>query len=98
MAIDISAIMQSIHDNADWAEARSLTKAKAFATAARRYLMLTPQQSSQPGGFSTTLGAQQIKEMLDEANEFINANTSADGSDTSGSATVRLMGVRHGFR
>lgn len=98
MAIDIGAILQAIHDNADWPETRSLTKAKAFATAARKYLMLTPQQSAQPGGFSSSLSVVQIKAMLDEATEYIATNTDANGSALSGAGTVRIMGVRHGFR
>lgn len=97
MTINIDDILQAIHDNADWPESMSLTKAKSFASAVRRYLLLVPQQSSQPG-FTTTLNISELSNQLALANQFIADNTSSDGTTLAGHNTSVILGVVHGFR
>lgn len=91
MAIELDAIVDTLLDNASWKEEASLTKAKAFATAARQYLLVSPAQSSQPGGFSISLSVDQIKSLLDEASAFVVASQQASNG-------VQILGAAHGFR
>jgi hypothetical protein len=91
-AIDLQQIAEVININADWPETMDLAKAKLFASAARRFLFFTPNNSSQPGGFNTQFDLGMIKQLLDQATEFIKS------VDPSFSASVSIMGVRHGHR
>lgn len=93
MEIDLKEISEIINANADWLETRDVSKAKLFATAARRFIMFTPSNSAQPGGFSTSFDMATISRMMDQAVEFItNNDPSFDIS------SVSIIGVRHGFR
>lgn len=94
MAVEIDAVIEALVDNADWQETNSVAKARLFVTAAKRFLILSPQSSQQPGGFQMTMSVQQIKQMLDEASSFV----TSQGSANDGGASVRILGVRHGFR
>lgn len=92
-AIDLQNIAEVINTNADWPETMDLVKAKAFASAARRMLLFTPSQSSQPGGFGTSFDLAMIKQLLDQATEFITNNDT-----TASNGSVSILGARHGFR
>ncbi|XZE20853.1 hypothetical protein SH449x_000743 [Pirellulaceae bacterium SH449] len=89
--VDMNEIIETINTNADWPETMSLTKAKLFASAVRRYIIFSPKQSSQPGGFGLTIDTVTMKQLLDQAQEFITANDPSLSS-------FSILGVRHGHR
>ncbi len=90
-SVDMEEIIETINTNADWPETMSLEKAKLFASAVRRYIIFSPKQSSQPGGFGLTIDTSIINELLKQAQEFITANSTSNSS-------YSILGVRHGFR
>lgn len=94
MATEIDAVIDTILENAGYAEELSLAKAKLFATALRKFLILHPAQSTSPGGYTTTLSVVQAKQMLDEATSFITSNQNA----ANGGSSISILGARHGFR
>lgn len=94
MANEIDAVIDTILANAGYAEELSLEKARLFATALRKFLILHPAQSTSPGGYTTTMSVVQAKQMLDEASAFITSNQSA----ANGGSSISILGARHGFR
>lgn len=82
----VEQIEQALLDNADFEEANSVTKAKAFITAGKRWLILRPASASSQGN-SLSLNAGQVQSMVTRAQEFIAAN------DTSGTSRVRFLGM-----
>jgi len=89
MSYTVESLEQTILDNADWVEMSSVTKAQAFATAVMRWMVLSPESSSDQGS-SLTLGREQLAELRREALEFVSAN-SPNGS-------VRHLGIGGQFR
>jgi hypothetical protein len=75
----ITDVQNAILDNADFEEVGSVAKAKLFATAARRWLILRPQSASHQGN-SLTLNAQYVNEMLARAQAYITANSNNSGT------------------
>jgi hypothetical protein len=90
-SVDMDQIIEAINDNADWSETMSLEKAKLFVSAIRRYTIFTAKQSSQPGGFGLSIDTVVMKQLMDQAQEFINAHDPSFNS-------FSILGVRHGFR
>jgi hypothetical protein len=82
-------ITQTLLDNADFEEVRSVSKAKLFASAARRWLILRPQSTS-GGGYSVQLNAEYIERMLQRATAFINANDTSSNANSG----VRFLGMQ----
>lgn len=82
----IDEIYESLVDYADFEEVASLSRAKAFITAAKRYLIAAPQSQSDQGS-SVTLSVAQIEAMLHRAEEFV-----------AGQSGVRFLGVGSYFR
>jgi hypothetical protein len=89
--VNMEEIIETINVNADWPETMSLEKARLFASAVRRYIIFSPKQSSQPGGFGLTIDTVVMKQLMDQAQEFINSNDPSFNS-------FSILGVRHGFR
>ena len=71
---DIAEITQTLLDNIDFQETNSLAKAKLFAPAARRWLVLRPLNTSGEGR-AVTLNVQQVENMLKTAEAFIALNS-----------------------
>ncbi|MDB4726503.1 hypothetical protein OAF54_03610 [bacterium] len=71
---DIEEITQVMLDNIDFMEAQSVSKAKLFAPAARRWLVLRPVNVSGEGR-SATLNITQVERMLQSAEAFIALNS-----------------------
>ena len=87
----VEQIEQTLLDNADFEEAGSVTKAKSFVTAAKRWLILRPNTASAAGN-SLTLNSAQVESMMQRAQEFIAAN------DTTGSSRTRFLGMDGFYR
>lgn len=82
-AIDIQAVANAYFDNADYDEAGSVTKAKAFQTACVRLIGLRPQLL-QKGGQGANLHAQfnvsELRFQLQRVDSWLSANDTADPS------------------
>ena len=76
-------LRDALHDNADFEETSSVTKARAYITAAVRFLSLEPVNQSDQGS-SLQYAAQQINDQLKRARAFVAAN------DASSSPTSRV--------
>jgi len=84
----------ALETNADFEEVASLSKAKAFITAANRWLIRRPDSASD-GSSSLSIGKQFIMELLKRAQTYVAENgTATDGS----SSSVRFLSVMQGFR
>lgn len=90
MAATIDDVIDALLDNADFEEANSVSKAQTFATAAKRFFILSPLSSSDQGS-SMAISATQIENLLNRALTFI----AAKRTDPS---TVRFLSVSEGFR
>ena len=66
-------LRDALHDNADFEETSSVTKARAYITAAVRFLSLEPVNQSDQGS-SLQYAAQQINDQLKRARAFVAAN------------------------
>lgn len=74
----LTEIQDELIDNADFEEVASVSKAKAFITAAKRWFILAPNSSSQ-GNASLSLNTQQVENLMKRAQAFVQANDSTDG-------------------
>jgi len=91
-APDIATIVSNLNDNASFEEDSSVTKAQAFVTAAKRYLLFAPQTQSDQGS-SLTMSVQQIENLMQQARQYVTAN-----STSAGAAKVRFLSASDGFR
>lgn len=91
MAVNLDDVMDELLDNADFEASGSLSKAKAFVTAAVRYFILVPEESQDHEGNRQRMGHQLIHNLLADARAFVAAN------DTSRSQ-VRFLGPGSDFR
>lgn len=89
MAAQVDEVLDDLLDNADFEEEDSLEKARKFVTAAKRFLILSPQTQADQGS-SLTMSVQQIENMLRRAQEFVRS-AAATGS-------VRFLSASEGFR
>jgi hypothetical protein len=85
---DIATIEQALLDNADYDATSSVTKARAFVTAARRWLIMSPQSSSNQSS-SMSWDTATIRDMMAAANTFVSVNDSQ---------SVRHLSVGQRFR
>ena len=90
MPATIDQVIDALLDNADFEETTSVSKAQAFATAAKRFLILSPQSQSDQGS-SLTMSPATIENLMHRALEFIAANRTP-------SSVVRFLSVSEGFR
>lgn len=93
MPSTIDEIYDALDTNADFEETGSVTKAKAFITAATRYLVLSPNSQSDQGS-SLTINAAQIEALLQRARAFVAASSSSSAS----TSKVRFLSASEGFR
>ena len=66
MSYTITGLQDTIMDNADFRESESVAKAKAFATAVARYLVIAPESSSDQST-SMTLGRSELVKLREDA-------------------------------
>ena len=92
MAATLDSIIDALLDNADFEETGSVTKAKAFATAAVRYLIAVPKSQGEDAS-QITIDHSEIRRLLDRARAYINAN---NASSTAG--RTRFLSAAYGFR
>jgi len=83
----IDTVEQALLDNADYDTTGSVTKARLFVTAARQWLILSPQSSSNQSS-SMSWDTATISSMLEAANNFISVN----------SGSVKHLAVSRRFR
>lgn len=90
----IADIEEDLVEYADFEEVGSVARARLFATAAKRWLILRPDSASNQSS-SMSIGKSYVMEMLKRAQEYISAN-----ADTSagGQGGVRFLGVGGDFR
>lgn len=88
---DIETVAQTILANSDFEETGSLSKAKAFVTAVTRWMILSPESSSNQSS-SLSWSKQQINVLLQSARAYIAANDSSNGT------SVRHLGVSQDFK
>ncbi|MEM1224602.1 MAG: hypothetical protein AAGJ40_02835 [Planctomycetota bacterium] len=95
MATTLDEVYESLDANADFEEVGSVAKAKAFATAATKFLFLSPQSQADQGS-SMTISVQQVENLLHRARAFV------DGYGTDGAVSsrggVRFLSASEGFR
>ena len=89
---DIDEITDDLLRNADFEEKSSVAKAKAFVTAATRYLIASPQSASDQSS-SLTINAGEIRDLLTRAQQYV-AQQAARSNGTS----VRFLSAAEGFR
>lgn len=91
-AATLSEILDAINDYSDYEELGSVSRAKSFITACRRFLALPNSQADQ--GSSMGYDHPTVAGLLQDARDFVAAN------DTSSSSTsrVRFFSFSNGFR
>lgn len=87
--LSLTEIIESLIENADFEEVQSVSKAKAFATAAKRWLILAPSTASKEGA-SLSMNAQEVADLMRRAQAFIAANDTSIGNRKPG---VRFLEV-----
>jgi len=92
MAATLDQIIDALLDNADFEETSSTTKAAAFVTAAKRYLILMPANASD-SGTSQAMNPAQVERMMQRAQAMIAAAT-----PNAGGGSVRYFGFTQGRR
>jgi hypothetical protein len=85
----ISEIESDLLDFADFEEVGSVSRARSFITAAKRWLILRADSASHQSS-SMTIGKTYVQDMLKRAQDFVSANSRTGG--------VRHLGVGRGFR
>lgn len=89
----VEEILDAINEYADYEEVASVSRAKSYVTACRRFLQLPSSQSYQ--GSSMGYTPQLIQAEMDVARRWIAAN---DTSSSNAGAGVRFLSARDGFR
>lgn len=90
MARSLEDIEDDLDEYADFEEVASVSRAKSYVTAARRWLMRVAGSSSHGG--SMTRNVVQVEGVMKRATEFIEVN------DTTAGSQVRFLGVGTEFR
>lgn len=84
----LAEVTEDMVDNADFEESGSVAKARAFATAATKYLILKPTSQSNQSS-SLSWDNNQIQALIARARDYIAANSTSK---------VRFLGVGDSFR
>lgn len=69
----LDQVITALTTNADFEEVGSVAKAKAFVTAAKRWLILAPASASKEGS-SLSMNPQQVENLLKRAQDYVVAN------------------------
>ena len=88
----LAEIEAALEENADFEEAGSVSKAKAFVTAANRWLIRRPESASDQAS-SLTIGKSFVMSLRSRAIDYINANAA-----NSATSRVRFFSVESGFK
>lgn len=83
----------ALETNADFEETGSVSKAKAFITAANRWLIRRPESASNQSS-SMQIGKQFVADLLKRAHAYVAANDRSSADN----AGVRFLSVADGFR
>lgn len=86
-------LRDALWDNADFEESGSVAKARAYITAATRWLSLEASSQSDQGS-SLGFSVQQLENRLRRAERYVSANQST----TANTARVRFLSASQGFR
>lgn len=89
----IESIEADLLEYADYESVRSVPRAKLFVTAANRWLILSPQSSSNQSS-SLTFDTGAVQAMLARAQRFVAANETSNGT----TGNTRFLGVGVDFR
>ncbi len=90
-AVDLDTILDNLNDFSDYEEVASVSRAKSFITACRRFLALPSSQSDK--GSSMGYDQSNVLEMMRQAQVYVTTETAA--SDSGG---IRHLGIGSGFR
>jgi hypothetical protein len=90
----IADIESDLLTYADFEEVASVSRAKSFITAAKRWLILRAESASNQSS-SLSIGKNYVEAMLKRAQDFVAANPAANGS---GGGSVRFLGAGANFR
>lgn len=66
-------VEQALLDNADFVETQSVAKAKAFVTAATRWLIMRPTNAS-AAGRTVVFNVVQVEQMKNNAEQFVESS------------------------
>lgn len=88
----IDEIIDDVLDNADFEEESSVSRARAFITAAKRYMLISPQSQTDQGS-SMTMSVAQIESMVRRAQQFVDVKSTAAAT-----SQVRFLSASEGFR
>lgn len=89
----IADIESDLLEYADFEEVASVSRAKSFITAAKRWLILRPTSASNQSS-SLSMDTTKVETMLKRAQDFVAANPATSGSGGS----VRFLGAGSNFR
>lgn len=92
MPATVDEVLDDLIDNADFEEVSSVAKARTFATAAKRFLILNPQAQSDQGS-SLTMSVAQVENLLKRAQLYISQTTASTSA-----GAVRFLSASQGFR
>lgn len=87
-AATLTSILDDLNDYSDWEEVGSVSRAKSYITAARRFLQLPTSSSEQ--GSAQGYTPQTVQADMALARAFIAANNASGSS-------VRFLSTREGF-
>ena len=88
----IADIESDLLEYADFEEVASVSRAKSFITAAKRWLILRAESASNQSS-SLSIGKNYVEAMLKRAQDFVAAGTPANGG-----GSVRFLGAGSNFR
>jgi len=89
----IADIESDLLEYADFEEVASVTRAKSFITAAKRWLILRAESASNQSS-SLSIGKNYVEAMLKRAQDFVAGNDSTGGAV----GGVKFLGVGENFR
>jgi hypothetical protein len=90
----IADIESDLIEYADFEEVASVSRAKSFITAAKRWLILRAESASNQSS-SLSIGKNYVESMLKRAQDFVAANPATSGA---GGGSVRFLGAGSNFR
>lgn len=89
----LESVEASLLDYSDFEEVGSVSRAKSLITAANRWLVLSPQSSSNAGS-SLSFDTDGVKELRRRAQQYVAANATTNGASDS----VRHLSICEDFR
>jgi len=93
MPYDLTTVEDDLLEYSDFEETDSVSRAKLFITAAKRWIILAAASASNQGS-SLTRSKAEVMQMLARANSFVAAKDTA----AAGQSRVRFLSVNQGFR